>query len=82
MARYHFDIHNGDGPTSDAVGMELSSRAEVLAEAGKILSDIARDEIPGHDRISIVLKVRDERGVPIFISSLSFMAEWLDDMPK
>ncbi len=77
MTRYLFDIHN-DGLDHEPVPMELSSREDVVREAGRILADMARDEMRGSRQMSIFLNVRDETGRPVFVSSLSFMAEWLE----
>ena len=79
MSRYYFDLHNGDGPLRDEIGLDLPSRDRVAAEASRILSDIARDEIPTHERGVISVKVRDADGQPIILTSLSFSIEWLDN---
>ena len=77
MARYFFDLHNGDGPIRDNEGTELESRAEVLREMARILVDVARDELPAEERTIISLTVRSgER--PISVASLAFLNEWLD----
>ncbi|MEK1900323.1 DUF6894 family protein [Rhizobium sp. 1399] len=77
MARYFFDLHNGDGPIRDNEGTELASRAEVLREMARILVDIARDELPAGERTIISLTVRSEQR-PISVASLAFSNEWLD----
>lgn len=46
MPRYYFDLHNGDGPLKDNVGLEFASREGVAKEITRILADIARDEMP------------------------------------
>jgi hypothetical protein len=76
MARYFFDLHNGDGPIRDNEGMELASRADVLREMARILVDIARDELPAGERTIISLTVRSEER-PISVASLAFSNEWL-----
>jgi len=77
MARYFFDLHNGDGPIRDNEGTELESRAEVVREMARILVDVARDELPAGERTIISLTVRSgER--PISVASLAFSNEWLD----
>lgn len=77
MARYFFDLHNGDGPMRDNEGMELASRADVLKEMARILVDIARDELPAGERTIISLTVRTEER-PISVASLAFSNEWLE----
>jgi hypothetical protein len=76
MARYFFDLHNGDGPIKDNEGVELASRADVLREMARILVDVARDELPVAERTIISLTVRTE-GRPISVASLAFTNEWL-----
>lgn len=78
MSRYYFDLHNGDGPLRDDEGVELYSRASVARQVARILSDIARDELPTQDRSVITVKVRDGTGKTISVSSLTFNTEWLD----
>lgn len=78
MSRYYFDLHNGDGPTTDNDGMELGSRESVNKQVTRILVDIARDEMPTEDRAVISVKVRNDKGKIISVASLTFNNEWLD----
>ena len=78
MARYFFDLHNGEGPTRDEQGTELKSREDIPKEVTRILLDVARDELPATDRMTIAVTVRDERGEPVTVASLVFSNEWLD----
>ncbi|WP_454856012.1 DUF6894 family protein [Rhizobium binxianense] len=77
MARYFFDLHNGDGHLRDEAGLELATKADILKEMSRILLDIARDEMPVVDRtvISIVVRADDK---PISVASLIFSNEWLE----
>ena len=77
MARYYFDLHDGDGPIRDEVGAELPSRDQVSKHVLSILSDIARDETPSKDRAIISITVRSENGKPISVANLTFSNEWL-----
>lgn len=78
MSRYYFDLHNGDGPTTDSEGMELESREGVTRQVSRILVDIARDEMPTEARAIISVRVRNDRGEVISVASLTFSNEWLD----
>lgn len=78
MPRYYFDLHSGDGPLEDDEGLEFESREGVAKEITRILADIARDEMPTQDKNVISLKVRNEAGKVVSISSLTFFTEWLD----
>ncbi|PDS68839.1 DUF6894 family protein [Rhizobium phaseoli] len=78
MARYYFDLHNEEGPTRDEHGTELKSREDIPKEVTRILLDVARDELPATDRMTIAVTVRNERGEPVTVASLVFSNEWLD----
>ncbi len=72
MARYYFDVTNGDGLERDDEGQELRSLDDVQREAGKILSDIAKDEIPVSRSVSIKVVVRTGDGATVHAGELSF----------
>jgi len=78
MSRYFFDLHNGDGPTIDHEGVDLSSREAVTREVTRILVDLARDEMPSEQRAIISVKVRNATGKVVSVSSLTFNNEWLE----
>jgi hypothetical protein len=77
MARYYFDLHNGDGPIHDTQGIELASREDVLKEMSRLLIDLARDDLAFADRKIISLTVRSDTKA-ICVASLTFVNEWLD----
>jgi hypothetical protein len=80
MGRYFFDLQNGDGPVRDHDGMELDSRADITREVGRILLDIARDEIPEQPRGAASVVVRDADGKAVSVANLTFSNLWLDDV--
>lgn len=72
-ARYYFDVHNGDGQMTDDVGILLSSEADSPREVARIMSDIARDELPYEEHRGIItVRVRDDEGRAISVGSLTF----------
>ena len=74
--RYFFDIYNGDGQMTDNVGMLISSKSDLPREVARIMSDIARDELPYDERRGIVtVTVRDGDGKSISVGSLTFTYE-------
>jgi hypothetical protein len=79
MARYFFDLINGDGPVRDNEGQEISTREEISREVSRILSDIAREEFPERGKGSISIEVRNESGQSVFTGHLSFQTQWHDD---
>ena len=77
MSRFYFDLHNGDGATRDDEGVDLASRDLVSSEVSRILTDVARDELPDRFPGVISVNVRDENGKAIYVGSLSFKSKWL-----
>lgn len=77
MNRYFFDLHNGSGIVPDEEGRALPTRESVEAEVGRILTDVARDELPDHALGVATVVVRDDSGGTICVGSLSFSKSWL-----
>jgi len=77
VSRYFFDLHNGDGPTVDDEGLELPDRPSVRRQVARLLTDVARDELPTEDRAVISVKVRNGEGKVIAVTSLTFDTEWI-----
>ena len=77
MTRYFFDVDDGTGMATDAVGLDCVSLVEVREEAIKALPDIAREVMPDGDRRVIRTSVRDGSGRKIFEASLALEANWL-----
>lgn len=75
MARYYFDVTNGNGLERDDDGQELQSLDQVRREAGRILSDIAKDEIPVSRNVSVKVAVRNVDGVKVHTGELSFSSD-------
>lgn len=81
MARYFFDLFDGDDAVSDDEGLDIYSRTDISREVSRILADIAREEIMGRQNGAISIRVRDDDGEPVFTGSLSFHTEWLGRGP-
>ncbi|MCO5730218.1 hypothetical protein [Rhizobium sp. SSA_523] len=81
MALYQFSLGSDEVTTTDIAVIELSSPADVVEEAGRILADMARDELRGRDRASVFLIVQDDEGRPVFVSNLSFAAVFPSTVP-
>lgn len=78
MARYYFDLINGNGPIRDDQGQEVTTREGISREVSRILADIAREELPDRENGAITIEVRDEQGQPVLTGSLSFRTRWHD----
>ena len=76
MARYFFDVFDGTTTAIDEIGIECDDLAEVRYRAIDALPEIARDELPNGDAGLFEIKVRDERGSPLFRCSLAFTSDW------
>nr|WP_210010074.1 hypothetical protein [Neorhizobium galegae] len=79
MARYFFDLINGNGPVRDNEGQEIVTREGISREVSRILADIAREEFPERGKGSISVEVRNEDGQSVFSGRLSFQTQWHDD---
>lgn len=82
MPLYHFSLGSDAVSTTDVAIVELPSPQAVVDEAGRILADMARDELRGRDRASVFLIVKDAEGHPVFVSSFSFASVWPDPAPE
>ena len=78
MPRYYFDVINGHGLERDDIGVELNAPNDVRKQVAHILTDIAREELPGQDQTSIPVKVRDDVGFNVFSGELLFRSRWND----
>ncbi len=84
MARYYFDLCDGQGVAVDEEGLELSNMRAVQAEAAKSVGDMARDAIisapatGGQQRMAI--EVRDAGG-PVMQVTFSFAIETFNARP-
>ena len=78
MPQYFFDIYDGENNSPDSEGTELPDREAVRREATGVLPDIAREELPDGNHRTFACRVRDDRGVVIFIAELSLHAGWTD----
>ena len=75
MARCYFDITIGNGLECDSEGQELQSLDHVRHEAGRNLSDIAKNEIPVSRNLSIKVDVRNSEGIKVHTGELSFSSD-------
>jgi hypothetical protein len=77
MSRYYFDLFDNDGELPDEEGQEVSSRLDLVREVAKIMLGLAQDDLPITESSTIKIGVRDEKGVPVSVSTLAFHMEWL-----
>jgi hypothetical protein len=65
MARYFFDWRDNENFDEDDEGVELPDLEAIKVEASRALLERARDILPGLDRHSLSIEVRDENGRPL-----------------
>jgi len=76
MPRYFFDVINGEGPMRDDEGVELADLDAVRSEVAKIVTDLARDEVPKEQAVDIVVNARDEADAKVFVGKLQYSGHW------
>ena len=72
MARYDFDIHDGDKWYRDEFGIELANFSEARDQAISILPDIAQDAGWSEDHHEVVCQVRDDADGLVYEGELTF----------
>lgn len=75
--RYYFDLTNGHGLVRDEVGQVIDDQAGLEREVSRILTDVARDELPATRKGEVKVDVRDDSGHPIYRGSISFEKRWI-----
>jgi hypothetical protein len=70
MARYYFDLDDGDQVTPDAEGTQLASLQAARAQALQMLAEIAETEMRDDDRSQQRIHIRNEEGTTEFTVSL------------
>ena len=78
MARFFFDIDDGERLFVDNEGTECRDLEAAITEAVAVLPELARDRVRGGDQRDLVATVRHERGQPLFRARLSLTTERLD----
>ena len=71
MARYFFDWRdNNEAFDQDEEGVEFADLERAKIEASNSLLERAQEILPGHDRHSLSIEVRDSSGEPVLIITL------------
>ncbi|MFI0849242.1 DUF6894 family protein [Mesorhizobium sp. IMUNJ 23232] len=77
MARYYFDVFDGDHVTLDEVGIDLPGTEEVEKHAVEALPEIASDELPNGPQRDFWVRAHNGDGDHFFAADLKFRADWL-----
>ena len=75
MARYFFEVHDGEVFAPDDQGVELANLDAAKNAAVVALADIARDELPDGRRAEFAIRVSDAAGTHIFTVKLAVAIE-------
>ena len=71
MPLYFFDTRDEDAFVEDDVGLELPNLESAKIQASVSLAELARDVLPGKQRRTLVVEVRDE-GQPVHKATMTF----------
>ena len=74
MARYYFDLREGDEVTRDEEGVNLPNLESVQEEAARALSEMARETVrqrPNGTEYRMSIEVRDDNG-PVLQARFTF----------
>ena len=78
MAKYYFDIHDGDHDAKDDEGTDFPDLEAMRKSALALLPDIAREVMPNDgNRRDVIVDVRDSNGMVVFTATLSLIARWV-----
>ena len=77
MARYFFDVRDGESFYPDLEGLELTGIEEARDEATAALADAAKDALPRSVRREIAIEVRDGDVRPVLRAALWFEVQVL-----
>jgi hypothetical protein len=82
VARYYFDLHDGQVLRRDTEGSVCNDDEAVRQEARKALPEIAKGLIPKDgDRQAFTVLVRDESNATVYTATLTYAGLWLADVP-
>ncbi len=72
MARYYFDVRDGEVLTRDDEGLEFRGIDAASDEAARTLAEIACDVLPGAAHRVLAIEVRDETRELVLKAQLTF----------
>lgn len=78
MARYYLDLSTREGQNPDDHGVIVEGKEALFREVGRLLIDVARDDIDQTETGVLSVRTRDEKGHIMSVTVLLFHHEWLD----
>lgn len=73
VPHYFFDTRDGDEFIRDDIGLDLPDLQSAKAQAALSLAELARDVLPGAERRTLIVDVRDEHQ-PLLTALMVFEA--------
>ncbi len=81
MARFYFDVREGQRFASDAEGLEFQSLDAAEQEAIQAAADIGKDRLPRGDTRQVTVEVRNERGQRVLTVKVSLEIDRVHPAP-
>ncbi len=79
MPRYFFDTDDGDVYRPDVDGKDLADPGAARRAALETLPDLVNEKMPDGDQRSFAVTVKDDRGKPVYVATLSLRGRWMSD---
>lgn len=77
MTRYFIDLINGHGTTVDEEGQLFETPQDASREALRVLAEVALDEHPDGDQLTLTVRVRPADGDVFFEGRLLLDGRWI-----
>lgn len=68
MARYYFDVRDGDDAFDDDMGIELADMETAIREARRALADMMRDALRDETRHLLSIAIREGARGPVVLT--------------
>ncbi len=81
VARYYFDIHDGEQLVRDDEGSEFDSLEAAVQGVTRSAAEIGTNRLAKGDTSDIVIEVRDEHGQRVFTVTASMRIDWHAPQP-
>ena len=82
MARFYFDLRDGDEFAPDEEGVELPGIREAREEASRTLGAMSKDAMPDGQHRNMAIEVRSSDKRPLLKVAITFEVEPLAEDPQ
>jgi hypothetical protein len=77
MPRFYFDTFNGSLWVGDPEGIECPDVEAAMELAKVAMSDMAHDELPGGEGLTIMVRIRDQAGQTVAETELDIRSQYV-----